>query len=289
MDTPTEAFTVNAILDRYQADCFESLATRTQQDYAGIIRTLRIHFGERIAADLVPRDFAPFMNVSKGKISRNRHLAVMSAAFHYAMKRLYWIDRNVLRDVTRHETRPRTRYITDEEFNAVRAMMPLRHQLAMDLALLTGQRQGDLLSLKWSQLQDMVLLFQQAKTKKRLAIAVSPALEAVLDQCWMLPGRDEYVLTRVQGGRFKTSGFKSVWQRYMRRASRGYSKKAHRGAKAVYYPPVIESAYTFHDIRAKSASDTLDINAASSRLGHTNLSMTKRVYDRGYRLVQPLS
>jgi integrase len=51
----------------------------------------------------------------------------------------------------------------------------------MDLALLTGQRQGDLLRLKWKQITPEGITFRQGKTGKRLRVTMSPALQAVLE------------------------------------------------------------------------------------------------------------
>lgn len=288
MDTPQ---TVSQVLDRYQAECFHKLAPRTQKDYVRHIAIIRKHFGERIAAELRPIDFRDFMNVERGKIHRNRTMAVLSAAFTFAVRRLYWLDRNVLRDVARHETQPRDRYVTDAEYEAFKATAPLRIQLAMDIALLTGQRQGDIISFKWAQLtggEPSHLVVRQGKTGKRLAIEVTPALEAVLDSCWMLPNRGEYILATEEGTPYTSNGFKSNWQRAMKRATRGYLKRTSKADPGVWIPPVLSSVFTFHDLRGKSASDSGTIDEAYQRLGHTSIAMTRRVYDRGIRKVQPL-
>lgn len=50
----------------------------------------------------------------------------------------------------------------------------------------------------------------------------------------------------------------------------------------------IKEPFTFHDIRAKCASDHPDINRAGDLLGHQNVQMTKAVYDRSIRIVEPL-
>lgn len=267
----TNSCTVNQILDRYHSESVPRLAPRTQKDYARHIAILRRHFGERIASELKPRDFREFMDVQKGRIHRNRTIAVMSAAFTFAVRRLYWLDQNVIRDVARHESEPRDRYVTDEEFQSFRSSAPARIQLAMDLALLTGQRQGDLLSLRWTQIQPIGLVCQQSKTKKRLAIEVTPALQAVLDRARAIHETSEFVICTESGTKYTSEGFRSVWQRYMRKwVSRGNQR------------------FTFHDIRGKSASDSETIDHAYQRLGHTSIAMTRRVYDRGIRKVQPL-
>ena len=77
--------TVAAILDRYEREIVPTLAPRTQKDYARHLVKLRATFGDRIAEELQPRDFGPFLHVDnptgRGKIQRVRQLAVLSAAF----------------------------------------------------------------------------------------------------------------------------------------------------------------------------------------------------------------
>lgn len=273
--------TVNQILDRYERETVPTLAPRTQKDYARHLVKLRHIFGERVAEDLRPRDFGPFLQVDnlsgKGKIQRVRQLAVLSAAFTQAVSFWYILERNVLRDVKRPKSKPRTRYVTDIEFAAVKALAPIRVRLAMDLALITGQRQGDLLSLKWSQIVNDTVQFHQAKTGKKLAIRITAKLEAVLDRCWMLPkgGHEgnEYVLPTKRGTRYTSEGFRAGWQRVMRKAMK-------LGA--------LKTRHTFHDLRAKSGSDAKSLQEAFERLGHSSIAMTRRCYDRAIRTVEAL-
>ena len=274
MDTnTTEAapVTVNMILDRFERDYVPyELAPRTQKDYVRHILKLREVFGARIAEELKPRDFGPFLDVRKGKFQRVRQLAVLSSAFSEAVSTYFMLERNVLRDVKRPRGKPRDRLVSDEEFREFRAMAPMRVQIAMDLALLTGQRQGDILDLKWAQVSDAIYL-EQSKTGKRLAIEITPELEAVLDRCYTLPNRAEYVLTRRCGGRYTSEGFRALWQRVM-------GKWVRRGG----------TRFTFHDLRALCATKCPTMEAAMHLLGHSNISMTRRVYRRGIERVQPL-
>lgn len=275
MDTttpPQTAVTVNEILHRYDRDCIPDLAPRSQIDYRRHVVRLREVFGHRIATELEPKDFGPFLQVKKGKYQRVKQLAVLSAALTQAVSFWYWIPRNVLRDVKRPKSKPRDRLVGQEEFDAVRAIAPYRVQLAMDLAVMTGQRQGDLLSLKWADLKGMELHIYQSKTGKRLAIEVTPDLEAVLDKCWQLPTRGQYVLSPQRGSdRFTGEGFRAMWQRNMR-------KYAARGG----------TRFTFHDLRALAATRCATPEIAMRLLGHTNISMTLRVYRRGVERVKAL-
>lgn len=273
MESPEHPHTVNEILDKFQRDYVPSLAPRTQKDYAYHVRTLRHWFGTRLADDLKARDFREFMGVSRGKIQRNRQLAVLSCAFSEAVGRWYLMERNPCRDVKRHESRPRDRYVTDEEYQEFKRSVPLRIQLAMELALLTGQRQGDILRLTWEKVDRVMgrIKVRQAKTGKRLGIRITPAVAEVLERCERLGAPGDHVIRKRNGTAYTSEGFRAIWQRYMRRwAASG------------------EERFTFHDLRAKSASDSKTIDDAYQRLGHTSIAMTRRAYDRGEREVDPL-
>lgn len=269
--------TVSQILDRYEAECLHELAPRTARDYRRHLNHLRREFGQLDANALKPKDFGPFLQIPagrKGRIQRVRQLAVLSAAFTQAVSFWYVMDRNVLRDVKRPKSRPRTRYVTHEEYDGVRAMAPLRVRLAMEIAYLTGQRQGDVIGLEWDDIDDRIH-FVQSKTGKRIGMRIGPELEKTLDRCWMLPKGGhyggQYVLARRMGGRYTSEGFRALWQRTINAWVR-------RGG----------ARFTFHDLRAKCVSDSKSLQSASDRAGHQDQTMTKRVYDRNEREVDSL-
>ena len=270
----TSAVTVSAILDRYQAQCLQLLSPRTARDYVRHVGHLKARFGDRIASELKPKDFGPFIQERagrKGEVQRVRQLAVLSAAFTQAVSFWYILDANVLRDVKRPKRPPRDRLIEAHEFEAVRTGAPLRVQLMMDLALRLGQRQGDLLALKWSDLKDGYVNLQQGKTGKRLAIEITPDLKRIFGKCWLLPNRSEYLINRSCGGRYTSEGYRALWQRVMN----AYCK---RGG----------TRFTFHDIRALCATKCSSPEIAMKLLGHTNIGMTLRVYRRGVERVKAL-
>jgi len=271
----TPAPTIADILDRFQRDYLPRLSPRTQRDYARHLVVLRKWFGHRLPDDLKPRELGAFLAVEKGKIQKNRQMAVLSCALSEAVGRWYMCERNPCKDVKRNPSRHRNRYVTDVEYAGVKLMAPKRVRLAMDLSLLTGQRQGDVIGFRWDHVKDMHIHVQQGKTGKRLAIEISPALEAVLDECWKLPKGGceggEYVITRRCGGRYTSEGFRALWQRTINQ-----------------WVKLGNLRFNFHDIRAKSASDSESIDAAYQRLGHQDISITRQVYDRGVRIVKPL-
>lgn len=276
MDT-NNTVTVSQVLDRYEAESLHELAPRTARDYRRHLNHLRREFGHLNVNELKPKDFGPFLQIppgKKGRVQRVRQLAVLSAAFTQAVSFWYVMDRNVLKDVKRPKSKPRDRYVEHREFDGVKAIAPLRVRLAMDIAYLTSQRQGDVIGLKWSDIDDRIH-FVQGKTGKRIGMRIGPKLEKVLDECWMLPGggKDggEYVITRKIGGRYTSEGFRALWQRTIGKWVRMGNRR-----------------YNFHDLRGKAVSDSKSLQKASERAGHIDQTMTKRVYDRNERLVDSL-
>lgn len=284
-----EGNTLADYFDRYEREIVPTLAPRTQKDYRRHLKKLKEEFGSLHPDELRPRDVGRFLDVPTGKIHRVRIVAVLSAVYSKMVGRWYVAEKNPCRDVERHKNPPRTRYINDEEFHIIREIMPPRHQIAMDLAYLTGQRQGDILSLKWADVLEDGVTFRQSKTGQGRHVLLSDELRAVLTRAkQMLPfWPREYVIRtmprrkkidgKVQlvggGKRYTSEGFRSVWQRFMRKAME---------------QGLIKERFRFHDIRAKTVSDEEDVDQAQLRAGHTSKQMTLRVYSRKVRRVPAL-
>lgn len=260
--------------DRYEREVVPTLAPRTQKDYHRHLKVLRKVFGRMHPNDVLPRDIGQFLDVQKGKIQKNRQIAVLSAVYSKMVGRWYCADKNPCQHVERNPSKKRRRYVTDAEYAAVYAIAGPRVQIMMELALRTYQRQGDLLALKWEQVTDEGVYFQQGKTGKRLSVkrAGATKLNAVLARAGkLLPHLPrEYVVRNKYGRQYTTDGFRAVWQRVMKKAM----KKG-----------LLKERFTFHDLRAKAISDTKDIQKAFEGAGHTSMAMTRGTYDRGIREV----
>lgn len=274
--------TMNDLFDLYDRECIPELSKRSQRDYRGILGLLRQTFGVMQPQEVKPRHVADFINVPKGRVHRNRMVTILSTVFKKAMGR--WcleLDlTNPCTVVERWPTKPRTRYVTDDEFNRFRAMCPAQVQIAMDLALLTGQRQGDIIGLTWDQIhaiglprQDWFIEVKQGKTGKHLGIRITAAIEAVLSRAKVMEPNypHDWVIRTEHGYPYTDDGFRALWQRCCRKWESAGNPRFH-----------------FHDLRAKSISDNKNLDAAYLLAGHIDIKMTRRVYDRNIRMVEPL-
>ncbi len=82
--------------------------------------------------------------------------------------------------------------------------------LALELALWTGQRQGDLLALGWSAYKDGRLSFRQVKRKRKVDMPVEATLRATLDR---QPVKATTILTTAAGKPWGKINFQHHWRR----------------------------------------------------------------------------
>lgn len=266
---------VSEMLEQYQREVVPEFKPRTQKDYAWIIGKLIAHFGHMDADTVKPKDVGLFLRVPTGKQSRNRMVAVLSAAYSEAVGRWFTVEKNPCLEVKRNPSKPRTRYITAEEFKIFQDFVPDPLKLAMELSYLTYQRQGDILALTWENVREDGIYIQQGKTGKKLLIRYTPTVRELLQRCRnQLPQIPrKFVIRRRTGQPYDSQAFKSRWIRYMNRAVK---------------EGLLTERFTFHDLRAKACTDTDDLDRASKGAGHTNKQITQSVYIRSAQSVDPV-
>jgi integrase len=105
-------------------------------------------------------------------------VAELALLSHVFTKAVEWgiVDENPCRQIRKERPRPRRRYVTEGEYAAAYAVMPPMLQCAMDLAVLTGLRPADLLSLTRANLTDEGILVSTRKTGRDLVIGWSDEL-----------------------------------------------------------------------------------------------------------------
>ena len=92
-----------------------------------------------------------------------------------------------------------------------------------------------------------------------------------------VPG--EYLLRKRNGRPYTAWGFSAIWQRLMDKATcPGKNGEA----------PALAERFTFHDLRAKCASDKDGLESAAALLGHASSQTTKSVYRRKMPRATPL-
>jgi integrase len=219
-------------------------------------------FGSAKLHQVKPHMIGDYLDRHPASVAANREIALFSKMYRYAMRK-GWAVNNPCSGIERNKERPRSRYVQDWEFAAVRAIASPVIQIAMDIALLTGLRLGDILRIQRKDYDCEELRVGESKTDTKVRFTMTDTLYAALDVHKHLRGnvRSLYVVHNTKGRQYTDSGFKSNWQKLMRRAVK---------------EKVIKERFTFHDLRAKHATDKDEerLNAQLA-LGHATPATTK--------------
>lgn len=102
----------------------------------------------------------------------------------------------------------RDRTWSDIDVAAFEAVAPPQMRLAIQLALWTGQRKGDLLRLSWSDFDGSNLRFTQSKTKARVLVPMGPLASVLSSQ-----QGNGAILRNSRGARWTSDGFNTSWRK----------------------------------------------------------------------------
>jgi integrase len=218
--------TVRWLIEDYLSSAdFSALAPRTRKDYAAHARAIDLEFGNMPIALLADRR-------ARGEFLAWRdRLAIASrrnADYRFAIlaRIMSWGFNRGLAPCNPCE-RPGKLYrasrqdkVWQAEDEAAFYEKAARHMhLALTLALWTGQRKGDLLSLTWANYDGKHIRLTQQKTGKRVIIPVGgPLRQALEDQrtvCAAFPeaARQNHILLTSFGTPWTAHGFSASWKR----------------------------------------------------------------------------
>ncbi|MGX1098900.1 tyrosine-type recombinase/integrase [Amorphus sp. MBR-141] len=240
--------TLAEVIDYFQRSAaFTGLSQSSRRDYLRYMREIREEFGTMpIAALSQRRARSVFKGWRDGLIPQGKRRAdyawtvlarILSVGLDDGL-----IDTNPCERggrVYKAERQDRVWSFEDEETFLANA--PGHMKLPLRLALWTGQRQGDLLSLSWTQYDGRFLRFRQSKTKKRVVIPVGGPLRADLEE---ERGRQRsiegatvkgHVLLNSRNLPWTNDGFRGSWRKACRRAA-------------------VTEDLTFHDLRGSAVT-----------------------------------
>jgi len=198
----------------------------------------------------------------------NRYLSALGHVFSVAVKEWRLLDRNPVSDISKkRETRGRIRFLSDAERDALlkacaQSDWPALHTLVL-LAISTGARRGELIGLKWADVDLKAARATVHKTKNsdpRVLPLVGKALTALRELKLQGSAQSEWVFQQPSGFPGAYEGFDSHWYAALEAAG-------------------IED-FRFHDLRHTCASYLASQGASlleiGNVLGHRTMAMTMR-------------
>jgi len=239
-------------------------------------------FTAKDAADLI-KEAAETRGATMARTIRTRLKDVFRDAITHGL-----VERNPVETVLKPKIKVTRSRMTEADFWKIHdATQQPWMKNAMLLALVTGQRFGDILAMRFDDVRDGFLWIAQQKTGAKLKIELTTrlgelSLEGVISQC-----RDSFVsryLIHYQEGRFSSKRGKPVsrisFQREFLRARESAAIEIPEGATPT----------TFHEIRSLAARLHSEKNSekfAQMLLGHRSAAMTELYKDvRGQQWIE---
>jgi len=194
----------------------------------------------------------------------NRYKSAISVVFSYACLHLELPDNPALYIPSKPENNEKTRYLSNDErsrlFKACRVSQWGKLYLLVLLAITTGARRGELLGLKWGNI-DLHNNLAYVETSKNGQPRVLPLTQEVVSELLLFKKEDDNLL--VFNSKIKPEKpfcFNKSWK------------------KALDVADVKD--FTFHSLRHTTASYLAQSGASllevANVLGHKNISVTKR-------------
>jgi integrase len=237
---------------------WKEIKPSTRAQYIIAARHLKQAFADFEPHELLPRHVVEFRQLMQDRPNMgNRCLSVLRSVYNYGLEHQR-VDRNPVVGVSRAPEKKRPRLLSPEEFAAIYAVAPPRLQVMMDICYLTGQRIGDVISIRRSQLRDGGIEFTQQKTGKKLLIR-APGLAEVIERAKSLHGA-VHALTLFRGRDGPGPAYKSVQCQWVVACRKAGVADAH-----------------LHDLRAMSLTHAKAQGLNPTTLaGHSTEAMTAR-------------
>jgi integrase len=204
---------------------FQNLADSTKEINGYSIKRIRDRYFDfplqALSEKGARREFIQWRNtLSKeaGNAAADRAMSILKRIMQFGLN-MEIIDHHPLKDVNKLYDGSRKDIIwTDEDIQKLKSIDNEKITQALILGLWTGQRQGDLLKLRWNAYDGQTLSVEQSKTKTYARVKVSAELKTMLDSM----ERTAVTILTNQSGKPWGSGFKSSWRKACDRAEVGH-------------------------------------------------------------------
>lgn len=262
--------TVQDAINRYVARSVPKLASATQKDYSRACITLGKWAGEMPLDALRTAHVAQLADKQTPSGAR-KLVAVLSGVYAIA-RHAGWVEHNPCEGVMLPKA-PRRKYLPSwQEIDTLRDSAPAQMAAAIDLALATALRLGDMLRLQRSDIEGQVLRARVSKTRAVVSYQMTDDLRAILARLRKDRPASLFLIPNSKGQAYTVSGWESNWQRLKRSAGCPHIR--------------------WHDLRARALTDAARQQGrdyAQALAAHADGSTTE-IYlrDRGEVAILPM-
>lgn len=296
----TESYTLSKLVHEYLINV--SAVELAPETYKTDIKTSRVIL--RVFSDYRPEEIRQthiyqYQQKRKKQVSNrsvNKEISFLSAVMRYAVK-MDVIEQSPCIGIEYLKVKSRKRYISDEELKAFYDFVLPRNPLVaayINFKYVSGRRDCELLSMRFEHVLSegiITLIAKRLSQGERLpmlqewnqnleeayaqlvAAAWQPAKSTLKKRGYKPPEPSQYLIATRKGLPYTADGWRSICNRLMRSA---------------HEKGVLKERFTFHDIRAKTATDIEDLEDAGNVLAHSDLRTTE-IYRRAIKRIKALN
>ena len=267
---------------RFQLEEMPSKKENTQNGYKYSLKRLILFFGGSnpvALEDIDVRHIKDYLTWRKdAPVAANRDLALFSTIWTMCSPANWnYINKECpIKGIRKNKEKPRDVYVEDYIYELLYRYGTQDLQDAMRMAMMLGQRPSDMLKIHTGLIHNGVLSFKQNKTSNPLRFKVTESLQEIITRRAPHGG---YLFLNSRNRKMNISNLEYRYNKARDIAIQKHPEHAEELAQA-----------QFRDLRAKSATDKSLVSseeAAQKLLGHSNIEMTKRVYIRREKEIDP--
>jgi integrase len=214
-----------SVIDAFQQSLdFKDLAKSIKRSYVQHIKRIEKEFGDLPTKALSDRRVRGEFLAWRDKVSSSSGRRQADYAWSVLARILSWalnrglVDCNPCTNAGRlHKGNRRDKIWSEDDEASFLTKGPTHLHLPLILALWSGQRQADLLSLVWSAYDGKNIRLRQSKTGARVVIPAGAPLKAALDAA-KFNRKSTHVLVNTEGHPWSADGFRCSWGKAQRKA-----------------------------------------------------------------------
>jgi integrase len=268
--------TFEEMMIKFMAEHAPKVEPSTKRRYESALGHLKPFFGGLLLSEITPPTISEYIakrrEAQAAASTINKEYCMLSKAFSLAWGQWEWCNENPCRKVPREkEDNQIIRWLSDEEEDSLMAGAKgyLNGQLVemITIALHTGLRQGELVNLKWKDVDlfRKTIIIPKPKNKEPKTLPVNDTVFDLLLAKSKVINMTGYVFTTASGLRINARNLQREF--------------CNARTKAAEKTPEI-SNFRWHDMRHTFATRLIqagvDIGRVAELLGHKDLKMTRR-------------
>lgn len=253
------ADSVEALIRSYKrSPNWAELAQNTKDGYTTYLKPFEDAFATASVKTITRREIITVRDgiaKTRGKGAATGFTRAVSALFTWAVENDQ-IERSPVHKIKRLEGGHLPAWTVEQAQIALMGL-PEHFRRAVVLGVYTGQRRGDLCSVKWSAYDGERIKFVQEKTGEVVVATVTPHLKAELD-AWMAESASDTILTDAKGRRWNPNKLSVTLPQAL--ADLGLPKGLNiHGLRKLFAATLADRGGTVHQIAASTGHKTLSM------------------------------